>query len=133
MSGVGEQQVAGTGSEVADRREHEGEDTHALETHRRFEEAQGEPEQGRRAGADLDREALGRHRREIDPKLWSRAIAVLEEELGSASLDDLDPEALSQALVMSLEGLLTLVRAGDTDLRPGIDMTFRLLGGRPAS
>jgi TetR/AcrR family transcriptional repressor of nem operon len=40
---------------------------------------------------------------------------------------DLDPEALSQALVMSLEGLLTLVRAGDTDLRPGIDMTFRLL------
>jgi TetR/AcrR family transcriptional repressor of nem operon len=43
---------------------------------------------------------------------------------------DLDPGALSQALVISLEGLLTIVRASDTDLRPGIDMIFRLLGGR---
>ncbi|MHA7817845.1 MAG: TetR/AcrR family transcriptional regulator [Pseudohaliea sp.] len=43
---------------------------------------------------------------------------------------DLDPGALSQALIMSLEGLLTIIRAGDTDLRPGIDMIFRLLGGR---
>ena len=41
---------------------------------------------------------------------------------------DLEPEAVSQALVMSLQGLLTLVRAGGTDLRPGIDATFRLLG-----
>ena len=45
---------------------------------------------------------------------------------------DLDPEAASQALIMSLLGLLTLVRAGITDLRPGIDATFRRLGGRPA-
>jgi hypothetical protein len=45
---------------------------------------------------------------------------------------DLDPEAASQALIMSLLGLLTLVRAGITDLRPGIDAALRLLGGRPA-
>lgn len=43
---------------------------------------------------------------------------------------ELDPEAVGQALVMSLEGLLTLARASDTDLRPGIDATFRLLGGQ---
>jgi len=41
---------------------------------------------------------------------------------------DLDPAAVSQALQMSLQGLLTLVRAGRTDLKPGIDLTFRLLG-----
>ena len=46
---------------------------------------------------------------------------------------DLDPSAVSQALLMSLQGLLTLVRAGITDLQPGIDATFRLLGGTPAS
>ena len=40
---------------------------------------------------------------------------------------DIDPAAISQALVMSMEGLLTLIRAGRTDLRPGIDATFRLL------
>jgi TetR/AcrR family transcriptional repressor of nem operon len=42
---------------------------------------------------------------------------------------DLEPGALSQALVMSLEGLLTIVRASDTDMRPGVDMIFRLLRG----
>lgn len=45
----------------------------------------------------------------------------------------LDPKAVSQALLMSLQGLLTLVRAGFTDLRPGIDATFSLLGGPPAA
>jgi TetR/AcrR family transcriptional repressor of nem operon len=40
----------------------------------------------------------------------------------------LDPLATSQLLQMSLQGLLTLVRAGRADLRPGIDLTFRLLG-----
>ncbi len=45
----------------------------------------------------------------------------------------LDPEALSQALLMSLQGLLTLVRAGATDLQPGIDATFGLLGGQATS
>lgn len=45
----------------------------------------------------------------------------------------LDPKAVSQALLMSLQGLLTLVRAGATDLEPGIDATFGLLGGLPAS
>jgi TetR/AcrR family transcriptional repressor of nem operon len=43
---------------------------------------------------------------------------------------DLDPAALSQSLVMSLEGLLTIVRVSDTDMRPGVDMIFRLLRGR---
>ena len=43
----------------------------------------------------------------------------------------LDPEAVSQALLMSLQGLLTLARATDVDLRPGINATFVLLGGPP--
>lgn len=43
----------------------------------------------------------------------------------------LDPEAVSQSLLMSLQGLLTLVRAGFTELRPGIDATFALLRGAP--
>lgn len=45
----------------------------------------------------------------------------------------LDPSAVSQALLMSLQGLLTLVRAGVTDLGPGIDATFRMVGGVPAA
>lgn len=58
----------------------------------------------------------------------------IERAQRTGALDaDLDPEAVSQALLMSLQGLLTLVRAGITDLRPGIDATFRLLGGTPAS
>lgn len=43
----------------------------------------------------------------------------------------LDPEATSQALLMSLLGLLTLVRAGGADPRPGIDATLRLLRRPP--
>ena len=58
----------------------------------------------------------------------------IERAQQTGALDaDLDPAAVSQALLMSLQGLLTLVRAGITDLRPGIDATFRLLGGTPAS
>lgn len=45
---------------------------------------------------------------------------------------DLDPGAVSQAMLMSLQGLLTLVRAGITDLQPGIDATFRMFGARSA-
>jgi len=41
-----------------------------------------------------------------------------------------DPDAVAQALLMSLQGLLTLVRAGVTDLRPGIDVTLRAYGWR---
>ncbi len=44
----------------------------------------------------------------------------------------LEPSAVSQALLMSLQGLLTLVRAGVTDLGPGIDATFRMFGTLPA-
>ena len=52
----------------------------------------------------------------------------------AAQIDaDLDPEAVSQALLMSLQGLLTLIRAGAPDLQLGIDATFSLLGGRMAS
>jgi glycosidase len=32
---------------------------------------------------------ISRHRREVDPGLWSRAISVLEEEVGTAPLDEL--------------------------------------------
>jgi len=69
---------------------------------------------------------------------WRRIDEAFQEQVARAQRTDridpdLDPAAVSQALVMSLEGLLTLVRAGATDLRPGIDVTFRLLAGRPAS
>lgn len=58
----------------------------------------------------------------------------IERAQRAGQLDaDLDPEPVSQALLMSLQGMLTLVRAGITDLRPGIDATFRLLGGSPRS
>ena len=58
----------------------------------------------------------------------------IERAQHAGQLDaELDPAAVSQALLMSLQGLLTLVRAGITDLRPGIDATFRLLGGTPTS
>ncbi|MEO1172225.1 MAG: TetR/AcrR family transcriptional regulator, partial [Myxococcota bacterium] len=42
----------------------------------------------------------------------------------------IDPESLSLALLMSMEGLLTLARTGLLDLRPGIDATFKLLEAR---
>ena len=69
---------------------------------------------------------------------WGLMDSAFQEQIARAQragqLDaDLDPEAVSQALIMSLLGLLTLVRAGITDLRPGIDATFRRLGGRPAA
>jgi AcrR family transcriptional regulator len=69
---------------------------------------------------------------------WHLIDSAFREQIERAQqagqLDpDLDPGAVSQALLMSLQGLLSLVRAGITDLRPGIDATFRLLGGPPAS
>ena len=45
----------------------------------------------------------------------------------------LDPEATSHALRMSLLGLLTVVRAGGPDPRPGIDATLGFLRPPPAS
>jgi len=44
----------------------------------------------------------------------------------------LDPETTSQVLVMSLQGLLTLIRLGETDLEPGIDAIFDVLVAPPA-
>lgn len=46
---------------------------------------------------------------------------------------ELDPHTISQSLVMTLQGLLTLVRLGASDLQPRIDATFRLLGGVPTA
>lgn len=67
---------------------------------------------------------------------WHRLDSAFKQQIVRAQragqLDArLDPEAVSQALIMSLQGLLTLVRAGVSDLRPGIDATFSLLSGRP--
>ena len=69
---------------------------------------------------------------------WDMLDAAFREQIIRAQRAEqvgahLDPEALSQALLMSLQGLLTLVRAGTTDLRPGIEATFSLLGGPPSS
>ena len=61
-----------------------------------------------------------------------RRQIVRAQEAGQVEAQ-LDPESLSQALLMSLQGLLTLVRAGTPDLRPGISATFSLLGGMPPS
>ncbi|MEL6178434.1 MAG: TetR/AcrR family transcriptional regulator [Myxococcota bacterium] len=58
----------------------------------------------------------------------------IERAQRTGQLDaDLDVEAVSKALLISLQGLLTLVRAGVTDLQPGIDATFSFLGGQTAS
>ena len=40
---------------------------------------------------------------------------------------NLDPEALSLALMMSMQGLLTLARAHTQDMSLGIEATFNLL------
>lgn len=69
---------------------------------------------------------------------WKLVDAAFQKQIECAQsagqiAADLDPKAVSQALLMSLQGLLTLVRAGITDLQPGIDATFRLLGGPPPS
>ncbi len=63
---------------------------------------------------------------------WDLMIAAFRRQVERAQdggqIDpDLDPEAVTLALLMSLQGLLTLVRAGGPDLRPGIDATFRIL------
>lgn len=58
----------------------------------------------------------------------------LERAQAAGQLDPgLDLQGVSQALLMSLQGLLTLVRAGITDLRPGIDAMFRTYGWRPSA
>lgn len=64
---------------------------------------------------------------------WNLVDAAFQEQITRAQragqLDPgLDPVAISQALLMSMQGLLTLVRAGIPDLQPGIDATFELLG-----
>ncbi len=69
---------------------------------------------------------------------WDLIDSAFQEQVAraqrSGQIDpDLDPAAVSQALVMSLEGLLTMVRVSDTDLRPGIDATFSLLVRRPSA
>ncbi|MEM7437890.1 MAG: TetR/AcrR family transcriptional regulator [Myxococcota bacterium] len=69
---------------------------------------------------------------------WDLIDSAFQEQIARAQeLEqieaDLDPKAVSQALLLSLQGLLTLVRAGMVDLQPGIAATFRLLGGRPTS
>ena len=68
---------------------------------------------------------------------WGLMDSAFQQQIERAQragqLDaDLEPEAVSQALIMSLLGLLTLVRAGISDLQPGIDATLRLLGGPSA-
>jgi len=70
------------------------------------------------------RRAIHRGWRLIDDAFQKQ---LLRAQRGGQIDPDLDPAALSQSLVMSLEGLLTLVRAGITDLRPGIEATFHLL------
>ncbi len=64
---------------------------------------------------------------------WRVTDAALRRQIKRAQRagqlsPQLDPAELSQSLQMSLQGLLTLIRAGRTDLQPGIDTTFRLLG-----
>lgn len=64
---------------------------------------------------------------------WQMVDSAFQEQIRRGQQrGQIDPDfetaALSQALLMSLQGLLTLVRAGITDLRPGIDATLRLLG-----
>jgi TetR/AcrR family transcriptional repressor of nem operon len=58
---------------------------------------------------------------------------VLRAQQAGQLPTELDPVATSQALMMSLLGALTLVRAGITELRPGIDATLRGLGWLPPS
>lgn len=49
------------------------------------------------------------------------------QELGQLD-NGLDAGALARSLLMTLQGLLTLMRVDDADLQPGIDATFELLG-----
>lgn len=63
---------------------------------------------------------------------WGMIHTAFEEQVVCAQAagqvdPTLDAEAVGQALIMSLQGLLTMVRAGFTDLEPGINATFRLL------
>lgn len=67
---------------------------------------------------------------------WSLVDEAFQRHLAlaqrSGQIDPaLDVTALSQSLLTSLLGLLTLVRAGVTDLRPSLDTTFQLIGGIP--
>lgn len=73
------------------------------------------------------REAMVRGWRLMDGA-FRQLIAQAQRE---GQLDtDLTPEALSQALLLSLQGLLTLLRAGIADLRPGVEATLHLLRRR---
>lgn len=64
---------------------------------------------------------------------WGLTRAAFQRQIARAQRagqiePTLHPGALSQALLMSMQGLLTLSRMGVGDLRPGVDVTFRLLG-----
>ncbi len=64
---------------------------------------------------------------------WRLVDAAFQKQVARAQQagqvdPNLEPEAVSQALLMSLLGLLTLVRADIPNLRRGIDVTFALLG-----
>ena len=66
---------------------------------------------------------------------WSVTDLAFQRQIERAQqagqLDpDVEPAAVSQVLQLSLQGLLTFIRAGRTDLRPGIDATFQMLGFR---
>lgn len=60
-------------------------------------------------------------------KLERDEVQVVRSQRAGQLAAHLDPRAISQLLVMSLQGLLTLVRLGESDLQPGIDATFSLL------
>lgn len=67
---------------------------------------------------------------------WQLVDAAFQAQIGRAQrAGQVDPtlatQAVSQSLLMSLLGLLTLARAGITDLRAGIDTTFSLLRTPP--
>ena len=73
---------------------------------------------------------------------WTIMDAAFRRQIRRAQqagqlVPDLDPGAVSQSLLISLQGLLTLVRAGladpHLDLREGIDVTFRGLGWEPSA
>ncbi len=59
-------------------------------------------------------------------------IKQIQRAQRAGQLDsELDPESVAQSLLMSLQGLLSLTRAGVGDLAPGIDATFENLGWEP--
>ncbi|MEM8813169.1 MAG: TetR/AcrR family transcriptional regulator [Pseudomonadota bacterium] len=81
----------------------------------------------RETQADEVRDALERGLALIEFAFESQIHRAVET--GQLSRDT-DAAALAKALFMSLQGLLTLVRAGTPDLKTGIDATFSMLTAR---